>query len=262
MNADAMSEHGCLRGATLRTLPFALRALFSCFLVTVGMGFLAAVYFLFLQDVDPHRRMGMSLVPGISAKYYGERSGTRLEAALRGSMSSRLSPVDRDKILGWLRDGATRESFGQVGPIFQSVCSTCHSARSGLAIPPLTTFDEVVAIAKVDTGPSLLSLARVSHVHLFGISVIFLLTGAIFSLSEMPRIGRGIVIAIPYLAVWADIGSWWITKYQPVFAYVVVAGGALMGLALGVQIVVSLWEMWLARRVAAPRAGAGRPATS
>lgn len=232
---------------TLRTLPLAMRTLFSCFLITMGLGFLAAIYYLFLQDVDPHRRMGMSLIPAIQAKYYGERSGTRLEAAVRGSMSSQVSAAEREKIFDWLRAGATRGGFAGVAAIFEDNCVACHSAKSGLPIPPLTSFEAVKALAEVDTGLSLLALARVSHVHLFGISIIFLLTGAIFAMSEISWIWRSIVIAIPYLAIWADIGSWWITKFEPLFAYVVVSGGTLMGLALAVQIFYSLWEMWLAR---------------
>lgn len=255
MSRETAHEPRALTAVTLRTLPLAMRTLFSCFLLTMGLGFLAAIYYLFLQDVDPHRRMGMSLVPAIEAKYYGERSGTRLEAALRGSMSSRIGVADLENVIGWLRAGATREGFAAVAPIFERNCVACHSAKSGLPIPPLTSFEEVKALAQVDTGPSLLSLARVSHVHLFGISIIFLLTGAIFAMSELSWKWRLIVIAIPYLAIWADIGSWWITKVEPMFAYVVVGGGTLMGLALGVQIFFSLWEMWLARgRRSAPTA--------
>lgn len=247
MSQDLSQDRPSLVSLTLRTLPIALRTLFSCFLLTMGLGFLAAIYYLFLQDVDPHRRMGMSLVPSIEAKYYGERSGTRLEAALRGSMSSRIGAADLEKVIGWLRAGATQAGFDGVALIFERNCAACHSAQSGLPIPPLTSFEEVKALAQVDTGPSLLSLARVSHVHLFGISIIFLLTGAIFAMSEISWKWRLIVIAIPYLAIWADIGSWWITKVEPLFAWVVVGGGTLMGLALGVQIFFSLWEMWLAR---------------
>ena len=50
----------------------------------------------------------------------------------------------------------------------------------------------------------------------------------------------------PYVAIVMDIGSWWATKYyDPVFAYVVLAGGAFMGLAMACQILVSLWDMWI-----------------
>lgn len=232
-----------------------MRVLFSSFLITVGVGFLAAMYYLFLQDVDPHRKMGMSLVPAVAAKYYGDRGNTRLESALRGAMSSRIGAADREQVVAWLRGGATREGFATVKPILDRSCAACHSAASGLPVAPLTTFEEVKKVAQVDTGESLLQLARVSHVHLFGISIIFLLTGAIFALSEISWKWRLPIIALPYLSMWADIGSWWVTKYEPVFAYVVVLGGVLIGLSLAVQIFVSLWEMWLA----APRSDPASP---
>lgn len=230
----------------LGALPAAVRVLLSSFLITVGIGFLAAIYLLFLQDIDPHRKMGMTPVASVAEKYYGNRSNTRLESALRGAMSGRISAEDRDAVVAWLRSGATAEGFAAVKPILDRSCNACHRASSGLPIPPLTTFEEVARIAQVDTGPSLLELARVSHVHLFGISILFLLTGTIFALSRLPATLRLPIIVLPYLAMWADIGSWWLTKLEPAFAYVVVGSGALIGLALAVQILVSLWDMWLA----------------
>ena len=163
-----------------------------------------------------------------------------------GSMADKLSPGERDAILQWIHAGATREGYAKVEPILTKNCGACHSAQSGLPIPPLTSFEDVEKIAQTDTGSSLLQLARVSHIHLFGISIIFLLTGAIFSLSETPAWFRMAVVIIPYLAILMDIGSWWATKYfDPVFAYVVVTGGAFMGLAMACQILVSLWDMWI-----------------
>lgn len=238
---------------TLRTLPTALRTLLTCFLVTIGLGYLAAIYYLFVLDVDPHRKMGMSPVEAIAAKYHGDRGKTRLEAALNGAMSSRIGATEKEQIVDWLRRGATRDGFPDVKPIFDKFCIACHNPKSGLPVPPLTTFEEVTKIAQVDTGESIAQLARVSHVHLFGISIIFLLTGAIFSMSEMSSLWRTTIISLPFLTIWADIGAWWITKYAPAFAWVVIIGGGLMGLALGVQIFISLWEMWFARHEA-PRA--------
>jgi hypothetical protein len=91
------------------------------------------------------------------------------------------------------------------------------------------------------------ALARVSHVHLFGMSFIFLLTGLIFALTEIHKRLRLVIVILPFIAIWLDIGSWWFTKYEPVFAYTVIIGGILMGLALAAQILISLWEMWLKR---------------
>ena len=214
------------------------------------MGYLAALTYLFFVDIDPHQKMGMSMAEGIDMKYHGQRGKTRLEAALRGSMADRGSAEDRQAIMHWVQAGATAGGFDAVKPLFEKNCAVCHSPKSGLPVPPLTSYDEVRKVAQVDTGPSFSQLARVSHVHLFGISIIFLLTGGIFALSAIGAKWRLLIIAIPYVAIWADIGSWWVTKYYSIFAYVVLLGGALMGLALAAQILISLWEMWFGKRVA------------
>ena len=233
---------------TLRTLPAPLRLLFSCFLVTMGLGYLAAGTLLFLGTIDPHQEMGMGLVRAVAAKYYGERNSSRLESALRGTMSARISPEGRETVIGWVRDGAPRDSFDPVKPILDRSCAACHNPKSGLPIPPLTSFEDAQKLAQVDAGPTLAELARVSHVHLFGISFIFLLTGGIFALSETAPGWRAFILALPYLTIWADIGAWWVTKFEPAFAWVVVVSGAIMALALAVQIFIPLWEMWFARR--------------
>ena len=228
-----------------------MRVLFTSFLLTIGLGYLAAVTYLFFVDVDPHQKMGMSIPEGIGMKYHGQRGDTRLEAALGGSMSDRGSAEDRLAMIRWVQGGATVEGFDAVKPLFEKNCAVCHSAKSGLPVPPLTSYDEVRKVAQVDTGLSFRQLARVSHVHLFGISIIFLLTGGIFALSEIAAKWRLLIIAVPYLAIWADIGSWWLAKFYLAFAYVVLVGGGLLGLALAAQITISLWEMWFKKPTAA-----------
>jgi hypothetical protein len=231
---------------SLRSLPTTLRVLFSCFLIVIGIGYLTALSYLFLVDVEPHQKQGQRVVEGISEKYHGSTSGTRLEAALKGTMADKLTPAERDQVLQWVHAGASRDGYAKIAPILTQKCATCHNAQSGLPISPLTSFEEVQKVTQIDTGLSLLQLTRVSHVHLFGISIIFLLTGAIFSLSETPTWFRVAVLIAPYLAIVMDIGSWWVTKYySPIFAYVVLLGGAFMGLSLACQILLSLWEMWI-----------------
>jgi hypothetical protein len=84
-------------------------------------------------------------------------------------------------------------------------------------------------------------------VHLFGISMLFMFTGAILSLGRMHRHVKAFMVVIPYFAILTDIGSWRFTKYKPVFAYTVIVGGVLMGISLAVQVLYSLSEMWLAK---------------
>ncbi|MGO9771188.1 MAG: hypothetical protein ACLPSW_16895 [Roseiarcus sp.] len=238
---------------SLRTLPVAFRALFSSFLILIGVGYLMALTYMYAVVIQPHEQMGEGLVAGIGDQYYGQPNGkTLIESALMGPMSDKASAADRDAILQWVHDGASVDGYAKVAPIFAADCAGCHMADAQ-SIPPLTSYAAVEVVAKSDTGTSFADLAEVSHIHLFGISIIFLLTGAIFAFSETAIWLRVTLVVVPYLTILADIGSWWLTKYvdPAVFAYVVVGGGACMGLALAAQILIGLWEMWIASHKAA-----------
>jgi hypothetical protein len=231
---------------TLRNLPIVYRALFTSFLVVIGIGYLTALSLLYFVDIEPHKALGQGVVEGISESYHGAPRGMRLEAALIGPMADKLSTEDRTRIFQWLDRGARAEDYPTVATVFATNCAGCHSPQSGLSIPPLTSYEDVAKVVRQDPGPSISQLARVSHIHLFGISIIFLLTGAIFSLSGTQAWLRVGLVVLPYLTILMDIGSWWATRYlSPVFAYVVIAGGGLMGLAMASQIFISLWDMWI-----------------
>lgn len=238
-------------GLSLRNLPFPLRALFSSFLAMIGVGYLAAIAYLFLVDVAPHQAKGQGLIEGIGEKYHGVP--TRLEKALRGPMADRIGSQDKDRIFAWIAGGAKSEGYEAIKPVLEANCITCHRANSGLRkpngqpLPSFESFDAMSRLIEIDTGPTIAQLAKVSHVHLFGISIIFFLTGCIIALSETAAWFRTLLIVTPYAAILADVGAWWLTKFEAVFAWIVVTGGALMGLALASQILVALWEMWLAR---------------
>ena len=70
---------------SLRTLPIAFRALFSSFLILIGVGYLMALVYMYVVVIEPHQQMGEGLVTGISDEYHGLPKGqTLLEAALMG----------------------------------------------------------------------------------------------------------------------------------------------------------------------------------
>lgn len=233
----------------LRSLSLPVKALFTCFLLTIGIGYLFAILYLFLVDIEPHAKQGMGMVQAVIIKYYGSRGGTRMEAAFEGAMGENITPAQKAEIVKWIQKGATEADFPSVQPIFLQNCAVCHSKESGMPIPPLTNFNEVSAYVQVDMGQSVKSLVRVSHIHLFGISFIFVLTGGIFALSGMDLRWRALLIAIPFISIWIDIGSWWFIRFKPIFAYTVIVGGALMGLSLISQIVISLWEIWFGKEI-------------
>ena len=228
----------------LATLPIPLKILFSCYLLTIGVGYILAIFYLFLVDIEPHTRHGLGMIQAVIVKYYGTRGTTKLEAAVQGSMGESLTASERKQVVEWVRRGAREEEFSQIQSILEAKCGTCHGPQGIPGLPILTTYEGVQPYTQMDTGLSIKTLARVSHVHLFGISFVFLLTGWIFSLSDLSPYWRAGIVALPFVAMWLDIGSWWFTKLQPLFAYVVIVGGVLMGISLALQIGISLYQMW------------------
>lgn len=218
----------------------------TMFLLTIGIGMLFALVYVYDTHQGNDGKPGLS-VADIRIAYYGKHQQTRLGAAINGPMSDRFdSPEQKQVILHWIDKGASEEGYKRdVAPIVNTHCIMCHSAEAGMGLPPLTSYAAIKKLTKTDTGASIESLVRVSHIHLFGISFILLLLGRIFLLCEMPVMLKRITVAIPFLAMLADILSWFATKVLPGFAYVVMIAGMLLYLSIAVQIVVSLYQMWL-----------------
>jgi hypothetical protein len=123
-------------------------------------------------------------------------------------------------------------------------CVACHSEDSGMGLPSLINYEEVMKLTHSDTGASIQSLVRVSHIHLFGIAFILFFVGRIFILCEMAPMIKRVMVVVPFLAILLDILSWYATKIIPGFSYVVIASGGLMGLSLAGQILISIYQMW------------------
>jgi len=113
----------------------------------------------------------------------------------------------------------------------------------------LSQFENIKERAQQDTGATISSLTRVSHIHLFGISFIFFFVGAIFVFAKnVPIWLKGTVIALPFVSQIMDIASWWLTKFDPMFAWLVLIGGSGMGAAFAFMWFVSIYEMWISKR--------------
>jgi hypothetical protein len=228
-----------------------LKALFTGYLAVVAIGYMMAIVQIQFTHGMADGKLGLS-TDDIVYSYYGKRSGSKLESKLNGSMKLMAPEEDRLKIIDWVRKGAKEKAFHDKGirKIMDTNCIACHSAASGLPVPDFTRFENVAAEAETDTGASFSSLARVSHIHLFGISFIFMFVGLIFSLaSGIPKVLKSIVIVMPYIFLIIDIASWWLTKLNPNFAWLTIIGGGMMGLSFAFMWIVSMYEMWIMPRI-------------
>lgn len=225
-------------------LPPSHKLLYTMMLLIMGCGYIFAMIQIYEVHAGRDGKPGLS-VEDIKIAYSGSQADTRLEIALKGPMSSMLPEEERATIINWIHSGADRPGYDStVAPILQTRCLACHDG-SNPHIPNLDGFNNVSQVVQMDTGVSIGTLVRVSHIHLFGLTFIFGFLGLIFSHAYVrtPYV-KSIMVLIPFIAIFMDIASWWLTKVSTAFSYTVVIGGALMGISFLYQWVVSIYQMW------------------
>ena len=228
----------------LPNLSLTLKSLFTGYILVVGLGLLMAGFQILQTHGMADGKFGVS-VDDIVYSYYGNRNGSKLEAKLNGSMKDKASPEERLTIIKWARNGADKNQYEQnIKPIIEQRCAMCHGAVPSLV--GFNSYNDIMHVAEVDKGASVSSLTRVSHIHLFGISFIFFFIGFIFSMAVgFNKVAKAVIIFFPFLFLIVDISAWWLTKFDPSFAWLVIIGGVGYSIASTIMILTSLYQMWI-----------------
>lgn len=225
-------------------LPVVQKALYTGVLCVLGCGYLFAMIYIFASH---HGRDGnqMLSIQDIIIAYSGSKTGTKLESALQGPMSGMLPADENLKLIEWVRAGASQKEYeDSTKTIFDNRCIACHNDRNP-HLPSLESYNKVKHTAEEDHGMDVFTLVRVSHIHLFGLTFIFYLVGNIFIHSYIRHEWIKLsIIAVPFVFIALDIGSWYLTKFYEPFAWLVVGSGALMGISFAFQFFVSIHQMW------------------
>lgn len=103
------------------------------------------------------------------------------------------------------------------------------------APPPLYKSDEFIFALKF------------THIHIFGMSAIFILMGAIvFFLDLSPRT-RTWLIVLPFIGVIVDLAAVWLKLFvHPVFFWVHIPGGVLFGIVFALDFYFVMVQLWIA----------------
>ncbi len=220
------------------------RILNTVFLLTIGLGYAAALANLYYTHQGLDGKPGLS-VEDVVISYHGDNNETRLGTAINGIMKPNLKyGGDKDVIMKWIRHGADEPEYNEkIAPILNRDCIVCHTPSVNPSLPDLTRYATVSEVAHAG-GATIPTLVRVSHIHLFGIAFILFFIGKIFLLCDLNVHIKRVAVVIPFAAMLLDVVSWFITKEVSSFAYVVVFSGTLMGLSMGLQILLSIYQMW------------------
>jgi hypothetical protein len=89
-------------------------------------------------------------------------------------------------------------------------------------------------------------LIQTSHTHLFSQTLIAGLLGLIFLAASIPDRWKAIIVALPFLGTFIDIGGMWLTRFvSPSLSFLVIAGGTLFALGYVLIAALSLRDLWL-----------------
>jgi hypothetical protein len=228
-------------------LPYSQRVLYTATLLILGTAYLFAllnVYFTYAGRAGGNPIM--LSYQDIVVAYSGSGKGSRLESALRGPMAGMLPPDDREGIFSWLQEGASHPGYDKaVKPILDKRCMSCHDG-SNPHLPNLSGYDNVKKVTEIDTGATIATLVRVSHIHLFGLTFIFFIVGLMFSHAYMRPVWlKCTIVGFPFIAIMVDVSSWYFIKLFHPFAAVEILAGALMAACFAFMWVVTMYQLWL-----------------
>ncbi|WP_035383357.1 hypothetical protein [Ferriphaselus sp. R-1] len=232
---------------TLANLALPTKTLFTGYLLTIGLGLLMAGAQIMLTHGMADGKPGLS-VDDIVYSYHGNHDGpnaSKLEAKLYGSMKDNAPPEVRLELLKWADKGAPANEWeSSIKPKVDEYCAPCHANMPGLAnVADKAVMDQMT---KRDEGASFSTLTRVSHIHLFGIAFIFFFVGWIFTYATgFSSKMKALLIFTPFGFLMLDVVSWWLTKMNPGFAWLVIIGGFGYSVASTVMILSSLYQMWI-----------------
>lgn len=84
------------------------------------------------------------------------------------------------------------------------------------------------------------------HIHIFGMSLLFVLVGGIFTLTRLPETAKAIFVAAPFIGMIIDLTSFWFVVFvSPLFAWLAIIFGAFMGFSFFLLVGRPLYEIWV-----------------
>lgn len=138
--------------------------------------------------------------------------------------------------------------------LLEKRCVDCHNAKEPrrseagkIVLDTYALLKPRLQRTRSGGGMSLTRLTQTTHIHLLSFSVLYGLTGLIFSFTSYPVWSKVVLSPLPLAVQLVEIGCWWLARYDPFFVYGIMAGGVLVAGGLVLQITLSLFNMYDSR---------------
>ena len=166
--------------------------------------------------------------------------------------------AEQTAVVAWLDAGAPESSYANDAfPLPDPVVAKLITEKYATTAAALPKNSQDPVPKKVDPFKeakakqlSIDSLTQSTHAHLVSFSMLWALTGLVFAFSSYPKTLKCLLAPIVLIAQVADISCWWLARLEgvgPYFAIAIMLTGAVVGLGLGLQIVLSLFNMYSGR---------------
>jgi hypothetical protein len=162
--------------------------------------------------------------------------------------------TERLALKAWLEAGAPEEVYtNDAFPLPEELRTEKLTADFRTEAPEIRKEQMAgMAAAKKKKNPkdrqlSVESLTQSTHAHLLSFSMLWALTGLAFAFTSYPRWMRVCLSPLVLVAQVADISFWWLARLPdvgPCFAVAIFGTGALVGIGLSLQIVLSMFNMY------------------
>lgn len=232
-------------GDKLQDLPASSKIGISLFLIIAGFGYLLGFFNILLTYQDVDQESGLS-IKDIQISFYGARGQTALEVSIDGSMKQYFTgDKDHESVKAWIQGGAKEADFESILPVFAVSCNSCHSSAAQVADVITETYADIKPLLAQDTGKSVSRLVSLSHTHVTGTVALIFGLAIVFSRTKFSEPIKIIVMLVSFGAIILDIGAWWLAKAAEPMAFLVILGGAALGVSFGALVLLSLFDMWL-----------------
>jgi len=141
--------------------------------------------------------------------------------------------------------GTTTHDMGGQGDGMEEPANSPSSEGRGDLFSDLTVKKEAPA-ESFYKGEQFVWLLKWTHIHLFGMNMIFIFLGVITFMLDVGSRFRTWLIVLPFVGVLIDIVAMWLKGYvSPIFFWLHIPGGGAFGFVFVYVSLRALWEMWL-----------------
>jgi hypothetical protein len=118
-----------------------------------------------------------------------------------------------------------------------------HSAMRGDLFADTSVEEKSIYFYQTD---EFIFALRFTHIHIFGMSAIFILMGIMVLFLDLGLKARIWLIVLPFIGVIIDLASVWLKLFvHPAFFWLHIPGGTLFGAVFAIDVILMLWQMWV-----------------